>query len=196
MKKKSGSITILSAPSGTGKSTICNVLKQNNPNLKFSVSHTSRKPREGEDDGVHYHFISEEEFQSRIEENEFLEWVKIHGCYYGTSLENIGKTRDAGINQILELDTQGVESLRSRDFDAVYIFILPPSLEILEKRLIKRGTEPIEMIKQRIEVGKKEMMKYNLYDYVVINMEVDETVNIIQSIIQAEEYRTKHYHLR
>lgn len=193
MKKKEGSITILSAPSGTGKSTICRLLKQKIPNIKFSVSHTSRVPRDGEEDGIDYHFISDEDFQSRIEEDEFLEWVKLHDSYYGTSLEESNKIKEAGINQIMELDTQGVESLRTMDFKAVYIFILPPSLKDLEKRLIKRGTESVEKIKQRIEVGKREIMKYTLYDYVVTNVEVDETVSIIQSIIRAEEYRTQRF---
>ena len=190
---RKGSITILSAPSGTGKSTICNILKEKIPNLKFSVSHTSRRPREGETEGVHYHFISNEDFQARIDADKFLEWAKIHDNYYGTSLESVNKTRDAGISQILELDTQGVESLQKMDFEAVYIFILPPSLKVLESRLIKRGTETREEIKKRIDVGKRELMKYPLYDYVVTNVDVDETVSIIQSIIQAEKYRTKHF---
>ena len=191
--KKKGFVTILSAPSGTGKSTICNILKQKIPSLKFSVSHTSRGPREGEEEGVHYHFISKEDFQARIKGDKFLEWVKIHGNYYGTSLELINKNRDAGINQILELDTQGVEFLQNRDFEAVYIFIRPPSLKVLEKRLIKRGTESMDKIRERIDVGKRELMKSPLYDYVVTNREVDETVSIIQSIIRAEKYRTKNF---
>ncbi len=191
--KKKGSITILSAPSGTGKSTICNILKEKIPNLKLSVSHTSREPRKGEAEGVHYHFISKEDFQARIEEEKFLEWVEIHDNYYGTSLESINKNRDAGISQILELDTQGVESLQKMNFEAVYIFLLPPSLKVLERRLIKRGTETKEKIRQRIDEGKRELMKYPLYDYVVTNVEVDKTVSIIQSIIQAENYRTKHF---
>ncbi len=190
---RKGSITILSAPSGTGKSTICNILKEKIPNIKFSVSHTSRRPREGETEGVHYHFISKEDFQARIDADKFLEWAKIHDNYYGTSLESVNKTRDAGISQILELDTQGVESLQKRDFEAVYIFILPPSLKVLERRLIKRGTETREEIRKRLDVGKRELMKYPLYDYVVTNVEVGETVSIIQSIIQAEKYRTKHF---
>ena len=190
---RKGSITILSAPSGTGKSTICNILKEKIPNLKFSVSHTSRRPREGETEGVHYHFISKEDFQARIDADKFLEWAKIHDNYYGTSLETVNKNQDAGINQILELDTQGVESLQKKDFEAVYIFILPPSLKVLESRLIKRGTETREEIRKRLDVGKRELMKYPLYDYVVTNVEVDETVSIIQSIIQAEKYRTKHF---
>ncbi len=191
--KKKGAIFILSAPSGTGKSTICNILKNKIPNLIFSVSHTSRQPREGEEEGIHYHFISDEEFRADIEKDKFLEWMEIYGNYYGTSIEHINKNQDAGINQILELDTQGVETLRSRNFEAVYIFILPPSLEDLEKRLLKRGTETKDAIRQRLEIGKKEIKKYPLYDYVVTNVEVEKTVNIIQSIMQAEEYKTKHY---
>jgi len=193
MNNKTGLIFILSAPSGTGKSTICNILKKTVPNLKFSVSHTSREPREGEENGVHYHFISENDFKAKIENGEFLEWVKLHGAYYGTSLEDLNKNRNEGYNQILELDTQGVELLRSKDFEAIYIFILPPSLKALEKRLIKRGTESKEKIKKRIEVGKKEIMKYEIYDFVVTNIDIDESVDLIKSIIKAEGCKTKNY---
>lgn len=193
MKKKEGDVIILSAPSGTGKTTICNMLKVKAPNIQFSISHTSREPREGEQDGVDYHFITEEDFQNKIEDDDFLEWARIHDFYYGTTLEVVNRLKEQGSTQIMELDTQGVESLRTMDFKAVYIFILPPSLKDLEKRLIKRGSEPLHKIKERIEVGKREIMKYTLYDYVVTNMEVDETVSIIQSIIRAEEYRTARF---
>lgn len=193
MNKKNGSIFILSAPSGTGKTTICNILKKTIPNLKFSVSHTSREPRDGEENGVHYNFISEDEFKTKIEKGDFLEWVKLHGAYYGTSLEDLNKNKSEGINQILELDTQGVELLRSIDFDATYIFILPPSIKALEKRLTKRGTESKEKIKKRLEVGKKEIMKYEIYDYVVTNVDLDESVHLIKSIMLAEGCRTKYF---
>ncbi|MGV7222531.1 MAG: guanylate kinase [Nitrospinales bacterium] len=193
MNKKTGSIFILSAPSGTGKTTICNILKETVPNLKFSVSHTSREPREDEENGVHYHFISEDYFKTKIENGDFLEWVNLHGAYYGTSLEDLNKTKSEGINQILELDTQGVELLRSKDFDATYIFILPPSLKALEKRLIKRGTESKEKIKERMDVGKKEIMKYEIYDFVVTNIDLDESVDLIKSIMKAEGCKTKFF---
>ena len=193
MSNKIGSIFILSAPSGTGKTTICNILKKTIPNLKFSVSHTSREPREGEVDGVHYHFISEDDFKARIEDGIFLEWVKVHGAYYGTSLEDIKKNKIEGIDQILELDTQGVELLREKNFDATYIFILPPSLKALEKRLLKRGTESKEKIKERMEVGKKEILKYEIYDFVVTNVDLEESVDLIKSIIKAEGCRTKYF---
>lgn len=193
MNKKTGSIFILSAPSGTGKTTICNILKKTVPNLKFAVSHTSREPRESEENGVHYNFVSEGEFKTKIEKGDFLEWVKLHGAYYGTSLEDLNQKKSEGINQILELDTQGVEFLRSNDFDATYIFILPPSLKALEKRLIKRGTESKEKIKERLDVGKKEIMKYEIYDYVVTNVDLDESVNLITSIMLAEGCRTKYF---
>jgi guanylate kinase len=193
MNKKTGSIFILSAPSGTGKTTICNNLKKTIPNLKFSVSHTSREPREGEEDGVHYHFISEDDFKAKIEKGVFLEWVKVHGAYYGTSLEEINRNKVEGINQILELDTQGVELLREKGFEAIYIFILPPSLKALEKRLIKRGTESKEKIKERMEVGKKEILKYEIYDFVVTNLVLEESVDLIKSIMKAEGCRTKYF---
>ncbi|MDH3256865.1 MAG: guanylate kinase [Nitrospinota bacterium] len=184
---------IISAPSGAGKTTLCQALKKRLPDLNFSVSHTTRPPRKNERDGVDYHFISKEKFLKMTDRSEFLEWAKIHGNYYGTSRKNIVETLQKGKDLVLELDVQGVESLRALKYQGVYIFILPPSMEELEKRLTGRGTEPDNQIKQRIEVGKKEIAKSHLYDYALTNVNIDESVDSILSIIEAEKKRMHRY---
>lgn len=184
---------IISAPSGAGKTTLCQALKKRLPDLNFSVSHTTRAPRKNEQDGMDYHFISKEKFLEMTDRKEFLEWAKIHGNYYGTSLKNIENTLKKGKDLVLELDIQGVEALRILKYQGVYIFILPPSMEELEKRLAGRGTEPDNQIKQRLEVGKKEIAKSYLYDYAVTNVNVDESVETILSIIRAEKKRMNRY---
>lgn len=184
---------IISAPSGTGKTTLCQSLKKRLPDLSFSVSHTTRPPRKNERDGVDYHFIAKEKFLVMTDNGEFLEWAKIHDNYYGTALKNIESTLKKGKDLVLELDVQGVESLRNLKFQGVYIFISPPSVAELEKRLIGRGTESDSQIKQRLEVGKKEIAKSHLFDYIVTNVNIDESVDTILSIIRAEKNRASRY---
>ncbi len=184
---------IISAPSGAGKTTICQALAQRLPDLKFSVSHTTRKPRENEKDGFDYHFVSKEAFLEMTDRNEFLEWTKIHDNYYGTARKNIEDTLQKGKDLVFELDIQGVESLRALKYEGVYVFILPPSLKELRQRLTHRGTESDDQIKQRLEVGKKEIAQSHLYDYVVINVNVDESVDTLLAIIQAEKNRIRRY---
>ena len=184
---------IISAPSGAGKTTLCQALKKRLPDLNFSISHTTRPPRKNEKDGLDYHFISKEKFLTMTDNGEFLEWAKIHDNYYGTARENIESTLQKGKDLVLELDVQGVEALRALKYQGVYVFVLPPSLEELEKRLKGRGTEPDNQIKQRLEVGKKEIAKSHLYDYAVTNVDVDESVDAILSIIRTEKKRMSRY---
>ena len=184
---------IISAPSGTGKTTLCQELRKRLPNLTFSVSHTTRMPRENEEDGVDYHFIAKEKFIEMTDRSEFLEWAQIHDNYYGTARKNIEDTLQKGKDLVLELDVQGVESLRDLKYQGVYIFILPPSMEELEKRLTGRGTESDTQIKQRLEVGKQEIAKRRLYDYAVTNVNVNDSVDTILSIVRAEKNRMSRY---
>lgn len=184
---------IISAPSGAGKTTICQALAQRLPDLNFSVSHTTRKPRENEKEGVDYHFVSKETFLEMTNRNKFLEWAKIHDNYYGTGLKNIEDTLKKGNDLVLELDIQGVESLRALKYEGVYVFILPPSLEELEQRLTRRGTESGDQIQRRLEVGKNEIAQSHLYDYAVTNVNVDESVDTILAIIRAEKNRIRRY---
>lgn len=184
---------IISAPSGTGKTTLCQTLKKRLPDLSFSVSHTTRPPRENEQDGVDYHFIAKEKFLGMIDHDEFLEWAKVYDNYYGTARKNVEDTLKKGKDLVLELDVQGAKSLLNLKYQGVYIFILPPSMKELEKRLIGRGTELDNQIKQRLEAGKKEIAKKHLYDYVVTNINIDESVDTILSILRAEKNRASRY---
>ncbi|MBC8286607.1 MAG: guanylate kinase [Nitrospinae bacterium] len=188
-----GSALILSAPSGTGKTTTCRLLREKLPDLRIAVSHTTRKIRNGEKDGLDYTFISQKEFEDKIKNNDFLEWAKVHDCYYGTSFQATDTSLKTGHDTLLELDVQGVEALRKMKYQGVYILILPPSIKEMEARLKKRETDSEERIQQRIETGKREIKKYKMYDYVITNHVVEDTVNAILSILQAEKVRVSHY---
>jgi guanylate kinase len=188
-----GFAIIISAPSGTGKTTICNSLRESIPDLKFTISHTTRKIREGEVDGVDYIFISKNEFKNKIKNNDFLEWAQVHDNYYGTSLESADTTINKGYDTLLEIDIQGVKSLRKMNYQGTYIIIFPPSIKELEVRLRKRGSDSEEKILQRVETGKKEIKKYKMYDYIVTNHVVEDTVNNLISIMQAEKFKVQHY---
>ena len=188
-----GFAIIISAPSGTGKTTICNSLRESIPDLKFTISHTTRKIREGEVDGVDYIFISKNEFKNKIKNNDFLEWAQVHDNYYGTSLESANITINKGYDTLLEIDIQGVKSLRKMNYQGTYIIIFPPSIKELEVRLRKRGSDLEEKILQRVETGKKEIKKYKMYDYIVTNHVVEDTVNNLISIMQAEKFKVQHY---
>ena len=184
---------IISAPSGTGKTTTCKRLIQEMPDLRIAISHTTRKIREAETNGTDYFFISKKEFETKRDKKDFLEWAQVHTEYYGTSFESLEKLHQEGYDILLELDVQGVDSLRNMKYDGVYIFILPPSIEEMTKRLRIRGTETEESIERRVNTGKEEIKKYKKYDYVITNFNVEETVKLILAIIQAEKSRFYRY---
>jgi len=188
-----GIIFILSAPSGTGKTTVCQLLKHKLPNLKLSISHTTREPREGETEDKDYHFISQKKFEKKIQNKEFLEWAKVFNNYYGTTSESISQHLNKGEDVLIELDVQGAQSLRKINYKAVFIFIMPPSLKELEVRLNKRGTENANKIQSRLEVSKKEIQQSILYDYILTNIDVEETADNLQSIITGEQFRKERY---
>ena len=188
-----GFALILSAPSGTGKTTTCRVLREKLPDLKISVSHTTREIRKGEKEGLDYTFISQQEFEDKIKKKDFLEWAQVHNFYYGTSFQAANTSLENGHDTLLELDVQGVESLRAMDYEGIYILILPPSVEEMQARLTKRGTDSEDRIRQRVETGKKEIKEYKIYDYIITNYVVEDTVNAILSILQAEKVRATHY---
>lgn len=188
-----GIVLVLSAPSGTGKTTVCHRLMEKLPELRVNISHTTRSPRENEIDGEHYYFVSEKQFQAMREQGDFLEWANINGNFYGTAFESIRKSSEKGHDVLLELDVQGAESLRKLGFSATSIFILPPSLEELKFRLNNRGTESDEIINQRLEIGIKEMKGCMAYDYILTNHEVEEAVDKIISIFQAEKLRASRF---
>ena len=184
---------IISAPSGTGKTTTCKRLIQEMPDLRIATSHTTRKIREGETNGTDYFFISKKEFETKRDNKDFLEWAQVHTEYYGTSFESLEKLHQEGYDILLELDVQGVDSLRNMKYDGVYIFILPPSIEEMTKRLRIRGTETEESIERRVNTGKEEIKKYKKYDYVITNFNVEKTVKLILAIVHAEKSRVYRY---
>ena len=184
---------IISAPSGTGKTRTCKLLKKKLPSLNMVTSHTTRKIRLGELEGIDYHFISKEAFEAKIKKNDFLEWAKVHTNYYGTSFESIEKTQEKGFDILLELDVQGVEALRKMDFEGVFILILPPSLEEMAKRLKNRETDTEESIERRIKTGKEEIKSYKKFDYAITNYEVEQTAESILAIIRAEKLKVFRY---
>jgi len=191
--KKKGIPIILSGPSGTGKTTICRRLLEELPNLKFTVSHTTRSRRKTDVGGRDYFFISKAEFEKMIAGNEFLEWANINGNLYGTTFESIKNCQENSEVFIVELDVQGTESLHKLEFKGAYIFLLPPSLVELESRLRSRNSENEESIKQRMETGRKEIKECLKYNFILTNHDVEETVEALISIVNAEKYRTPQF---
>ena len=182
-----GRLFVISAPSGAGKTTLLKGMMGRVSGIVFSISHTTRKPRKGETDGVDYHFISKETFQQMIAEKSFLEYAKVHDNFYGTSLNAVELQLDGGIDVVLDIDVQGADILRNIDsVDAAYIFISPPDLDFLEKRLRGRGTESEELISLRLKNAREEMQAASRYDYMIINDLIDESTDLLVSIILAE----------
>ena len=189
-KKIKGDLIIISGPSGCGKGTICSELIKNNDNITISTSATTRSPRDGEVDGVDYFFISKEEFEEKIKNNEFLEFAKVHhDNYYGTLKDKVISNINKGIDVILEIDIEGALQINNTMPEGIFIFILPPSMRELKKRLIKRNTETKEQIVDRFKKAYQEINEVSKYNYVVINDEINNAVNKVKSIIQAEKCR-------
>lgn len=188
---KQGFLLIISGPAGTGKGTVCNALLEKDKNIKFSVSSTTREPRVGEVDGVNYNFISKEEFREMVENNKFLEHAFVHTDYYGTSEESVMKSVSEGKVVLLEIDVQGALQVKERYPEVVTIFLLPPSMEELERRIVDRNTETQEQINKRMENAYKEISLVNKYDYYVVNDDLDIAINNIESILTAEKLKVK-----
>jgi len=185
--KERGLLIVLSGPSGVGKGTVCRALREEEDNnLQYSVSATTRKPREGEVEGVHYFFKSREEFERMIEQKELLEHAEFVGNYYGTPVEWVRETLESGQDVILEIEVQGAFQVKELLPEAVFLFLAPPSLQELRNRLIGRGTESEEVIKQRLLVAREEIELMDAYDYVVTNDEVDKAIDRIKAIVTAE----------
>jgi len=166
---RKGNLFILSAPSGAGKTTLCRELLRHFKEIRYSISHTTRQPRPGETEGIDYFFTSEEKFLDGIKNDTWAEWAKVHGNYYGTSIKFLNDTLSSGSNVLLDIDIQGTMQILEKYPDAITIFIMPPSIEILRSRLQYRGTESDEVIESRIMNAKQEIKKKNLYNYIIIN---------------------------
>ena len=184
-----GKLFIISGPSGVGKSTVLKALFAQRNNLYFSVSATTRSPRPGEEDGVHYHFLTMETFREWVDAEEFLEYAEFVGNAYGTPKRYVDEALDQGKDVILDIEVQGAEQVCGKRPETVTIFIAPPSWDELARRLTERGTDSAEKIQQRLMRAKEEVLKADKYNYFVINDEVSHAVNELNSIITAEHCR-------
>lgn len=191
MKRKNrGRLFIVSAPSGAGKTTLCQNLSSIIQNLKHSVSYTTRPMRYGEINNRDYTFIKEDVFRRMASKDEFIEWAEVHGNLYGTSRKRLEAMLDKGINVILDVDTQGARQIGKKYKDGIYIFILPPSLRALKERLKKRMCNSKEEIQRRLKRAADEIREYKKYDYVIINTLFDTAIEEMKAIISSEKLRT------
>ena len=184
-----GNLIIISSPSGGGKGTLIREVLATVPHVGYSISLTTRPPRYGEENGKHYHFVSKEEFAAFKDKGGFLEWAEVHGNLYGTSLEQIEKITDSGRDVILEIDVQGAASVLDKMPEAVSIFIMPPSFEVLRARLTARATEGGDDLELRLKNSLPEVMQFSSFSYVVINDEIGAASQRLGSIILAERQR-------
>lgn len=184
-----GRLIVVSAPSGCGKGTILGRVLTDEKRFYYSVSATTRKPREGEINGIHYHFLTRDDFEQKIKENAFLEYAQFCDNYYGTPLAPIEEHLAQGQDVILEIEVQGAMQIREKRPDAHFIFIAPPSLEVVRERLIGRGTEPIEVIEQRLAQAEHELTYCKQYDYRVVNDDLETAVADFLAVVRAVELR-------
>ncbi len=194
-----GTLYIVSSPSGAGKSSLLSALLarfNDDQRMQLSISHTTRGMRPGEEDGVHYHFVDKSEFQAQIDRGAFFEWAEVFGNYYGTSRETIERCLEQGIDVFLDIDWQGARQIRNQLPEARSIFILPPSLPILEQRLHGRGQDSAEVIRDRMAQAVAEMSHYDEYDYLIVNDDFETSLQQLASIICAERARLAAQRLR
>ncbi len=190
-KMNRGKIYVIAAPSGAGKSTLVNALCKSDPLVQLSISHTTRPIRPGENDGVNYFFVSIEKFEEMIDNNEFLEYAKVYNNYYGTNINTIKQFQSNGKDIILEIDWQGARQIRKIFSDAILIFILPPSLEVLKQRLISRNTDSKEVIRTRLAAAEEDISHAEEFDYIIINDDFDSALLDLCSIIRAQRNKTQ-----
>ena len=187
---RKGLLILISGPSGTGKGTVCDLLRKNHPEISYSISATTRQPRPGEQDGVNYYFYDKEKFRQMIDAGELLEWAEVYGNYYGTPKQKVLDRLNAGEDILLEIDTQGALNVMKAVPEGLFIFLLPPSLEELANRLKGRGTETEESLQRRLGAAVDEIKIAHNYRYVVVNDEVEAAEKAIAGIIEAEHHRT------
>ncbi len=188
--KREGIILIISAPSGAGKTTLCRELMKRFPTMRESISYTTRPPRAGEVDGQDYFFVSREAFQRMVDEDAFAEWAEVHGNLYGTALATIDEARKNGIDLVLDIDCQGARRLKEQIERCVYIFILPPSMVELRRRLESRSSDPQDVIDRRLERAAGEIKEARWYDYIIINDHFDTAFEELSAIVVSHGRRT------
>ncbi len=186
---RNGLLVVLSGPSGSGKGTLIKRVREQYTNIRFSISATTRRPREGEVDGKNYFFVTNDQFKSMIENDKLVEWVEYCGNYYGTPREYVEESTSQGFDIVLEIEVEGALNIIKRYPDCVSVFILPPSFEELRRRIEGRGTENPDVIDRRLERAKKELEFVNHYDYVVINDNIEEAASEIINILSAEKLK-------
>ena len=186
-----GSLFIVSAPSGAGKTTLCKELCRTVPGIKHSVSYTTRTRRKGERNNIHYFFVSQEKFKSMINKKEFAEWAMVHGNLYGTAKKHLEETIIQGYDIILDIDVNGAAQMRRVYKDASYIFILPPSMKALEKRLSGRKSDADDEIYRRLNNARVEISYYQYYDYIIINDRIEKALSDLASIVKTSRLKTE-----
>ena len=180
---------MISAPSGTGKTTLVKRVMEQLPNLQFSVSYTTRPPRSNEREGEDYHFVSSSKFQEMVEKDEFLEWAEVLGNRYGTARVDVKDLQSKGVDLIFDIDTQGAKKVKERIAQTVLVYILPPSMEALKERLIMRGLDSPEMIEFRLANARRDIEEAHRYHYIIVNEKVEDAVEKLKAIIIAERCR-------
>ncbi len=186
-----GLLIVISAPSGAGKTTLCRGLTQRFPALRESISYTTRQPRPGEVDGVDYHFISEARFRQMVAEHAFIEWAEVHGNLYGTALATIEEARCSGVDILLDIDCQGAKALKQRGVRGLFVFVLPPSMHELRRRLESRSSDASEVIERRIVRATDEIREARWYDYIVVNDRLEEAQELLAAIVTAARATTE-----
>jgi guanylate kinase len=191
VKRKQGLLFVVSAPSGAGKTSLCRAITNSLEQLTHSISYATRKPRPGEIDGRDYYFVSQERFQEMVKAGDFAEWAEVHSNLYGTSRRVLDEMIAKGIDVILDIDTQGAKQIKSKYDTAVFIFIMTPSLEILEERLRNRRSDDESEIRKRMRRAHEEIKDYTMYDYIIVNRDFDRALTELRSVVIAERCRTR-----
>ncbi len=189
-----GLLIVISGPSGAGKGSICDKFIKDNPNIALSISATTRLPRKGEKEGLNYYYKSRKEFENMIENSELLEWACFCGNYYGTPKEYVDRLLKQGKDVVLEIEVQGALKVKEQYPEGVYVFVLPPSIQELKKRIINRATESEESIKRRLKTAQLEFVHIERYNYIIVNEQLDKAVITLEAIVKAEKSKVERNH--
>jgi guanylate kinase len=190
LSRRFSNLIVVSGPSGAGKTTVLNRVMAEVPGMRFSVSHTTRIPRSGEKDGVEYHFVSRREFERLIGEGAFLEWAEVHGELYGTARAEYDRAVREGVDLLLDIDVKGADQVCQKFDDAVTVFVIPPSYADLERRLRGRGPDDEASFERRLAVAGEEMSHFRKYQYAIVNMDLEASVEALKTVIRAARLRT------